>query len=74
MSFSTAWPLRTQNSALKGLISLPPFPTTIAEDGGYGKSGNDVPDAPPGGDEEHTTVLQFGREDVGVEQQDKAET
>ena len=32
-----------------------------------------MPDAPPCGDNEHTTVLQFGWEDVGVEQEDQSE-
>ena len=33
-----------------------------------------MPDAPPCGDDEHTAILQFGREDVGVEQEDESET
>ena len=33
-----------------------------------------MPDAPPCGDDEHTAILQFGREDVGVEQEDETET
>ena len=33
-----------------------------------------MPDAPPCGDDEHTAILQFGREDGGVEQEDESET
>ena len=31
-----------------------------------------MPDAPPCGDDEHTAILQFGREDVGIKQEDEA--
>jgi hypothetical protein len=41
---------------------------SVSEDDGCGESGDDVPDAPPGGDEKHSAVLQFGRENIGVEQ------
>ena len=44
-----------------------------AEDACSSESCDDMPDTPPCGDDEHTTILQFGRKDVGVEQKDEAE-
>ena len=74
--FACAMNAKIQNSKfiIKHSLSFSPLQSvTEAEDACGRESCDDVPDAPPSGDDEHTTILQFGREDVGVEQEDEAE-
>ena len=66
-----------QNSKfrIKRRLSLFPLESVAeAEDACGCETRDDVPYAPPSGDDEHTTILQLGREDGGVEQEDEAKT
>ena len=56
------------NKLLSPLISV-----AKAEDACGSKTRDNMPDAPPCGDDEHTAILQFGREDIGIEQEDESE-
>ena len=66
-----------QNSKfrIKRRLSLFPLESVAeAEDACGSEACDDMPDAPPCGDNEHTAILQLGREDGRVEQEDEAET
>ena len=66
-----------QNSKfrIKRRLSLFPLESVAeAEDACGSEACDDMPDAPPCGDDEHTSILQLGREDVGIEEEDEAET